>query len=147
MQAGAFNGAGNRWAKGFSARPGRQAEKYHGKMSNQRFPFSISQPCSFLAPGKWPWAWLEWPPPNPKASPTGQGCSGWIQTLPALQTKELFSFSVKEPNEKCSDFSRFLELFFPFLLRSDKRRKTKKRSEEVKGKMQGRGERMEEKPF
>lgn len=126
MQAGAFNGAGNRWAKGFSARPGRQAEKYHGKMSNQRFPFSISQPCSFLAPGKWPWAWLEWPPPNPKASPTGQGCSGWIQTLPALQTKELFSFSMKEPNENVQTFPGSWNYFSPSCFAQTREGKQKK---------------------
>lgn len=104
MQAEAFNGAGNRWANGSSAHPGRQAEKYHGKMSNKCFPSSIYHPCSFLAPGKWPWTRLEWLPPHPKASPTGQGCSGWESNPASPSNTEIVLILNKEPNENVQTF-------------------------------------------
>lgn len=104
MQPEAFNGAGNRWANNSSAHPGRQAEKYRGEMSNKSFPFSISQLCSSLAPGKWPWTKLGWSPLNPKASPTGQGCCGWKWNPASPSNKGIVLISNKEPDENIQTF-------------------------------------------
>lgn len=135
MQSEAFNGAGNRWASGFSAHPGRQAGKYHGKMSNKSLPFSIYHPCSFLAPGKWPWTRLECHHlilrhlQQVRAVPDGN------RSLAALQTKELFSFSIRNQMKTFSLFQVFyfcLELFFPFfaMLRQEKEKKNQRSKRE-----------------